>query len=147
MKIIKIGAVIFILLFFLDISCQKENFQAKETVLDGKVHIEEELITDLPKVTRLCDEMDLTKHRIDVCGGEIYCDELGDGIPLVLLHGGPGATHHYFHPEFSDEGRIEHIKWLLGKKAEYPHIKDKLKQIQKEYQDGAWLAPERQEKE
>jgi proline iminopeptidase len=28
-------------------------------------------------------------------------EEEGKGIPVVLIHGGPGATHHYFHPSLS----------------------------------------------
>lgn len=36
--------------------------------------------------------------RIDVIGGRIFCRVLGagDGIPLVAIHGGPGAPSDYF---------------------------------------------------
>ena len=47
----------------------------------------------------------------------------------------------FFHPEFTDEGRIEHMKWLLMKREEYPGLKDKLKEIQDRYTWGEWLAP------
>jgi len=56
---------------------EKSSERERETFLDGKVHIEKELIMEIPQVTRWCDRLDL------------------------LINGGPGATHHYFHPYFS----------------------------------------------
>lgn len=47
----------------------------------------------------------------------------------------------FFHHEFGDEGLKEHLKWLLGKKEEYPSLKDKLDEIQKRYRGGNWLSP------
>ncbi len=47
----------------------------------------------------------------------------------------------YFHPEFTEEGRMEHMKWLLMKKEEYPRLKDRLKEIQNRYTGGQWLSP------
>jgi len=41
------------------------------------------------------------KLRVNVADCNLYCEVEGAGIPMVLLHGGPGATHHYFHPSFS----------------------------------------------
>lgn len=73
----------------------------KETFLDRKVHIEKELIMDIPQVTRWCDRLDLIKRRVNVGDCELYVEEEGKAIPLVLINGGPGATHHYFHPYFS----------------------------------------------
>nr|WP_319512047.1 alpha/beta hydrolase [uncultured Draconibacterium sp.] len=32
---------------------------------------------------------------------KLYCETEGKGIPLVVINGGPGGTHHYFHPWFS----------------------------------------------
>jgi len=70
--------------------------------MDRVVHIEQELVRDIPKVPRLCDSVaDLVKRRVNVADCELYCELEGDGVPLALLHGGPGATHHYFHPAFS----------------------------------------------
>jgi len=47
----------------------------------------------------------------------------------------------HFHHEFTDEGRIEHMRWLLMKKEEYPRIKRTLKEIQNRYKEGHWLKP------
>ncbi len=72
-----------------------------ESILDRAVHIEPELITEIPDTPRWCDRLDLVSHRIDVGGAELFVEEEGEGMPLVLLNGGPGGTHHYFHPWFA----------------------------------------------
>lgn len=50
-------------------------------------------------------------------------------------------SFYYFHPEFGDEGKKEHLKWLLGKKEEYASLKEQLTAIQNKYRDGTWLSP------
>lgn len=81
-------------------SCAKEEI--RETVLDRIINIEEELNLEIPDVPRWCDQLEgLTKHRINVGDCELYVEEEGRGTPLVLINGGPGGTHHYFHPWFS----------------------------------------------
>jgi proline iminopeptidase len=72
-----------------------------ESILDRVVHIEPELITEIPDAPRWCDRLSLVSHRIDVGGAELFVEEEGEGMPLVLLNGGPGGTHHYFHPWFA----------------------------------------------
>ena len=32
-------------------------------------------------------------------GTQIFCKSIGTGIPLVILHGGPGLDHSYFLPQ------------------------------------------------
>ncbi len=54
---------------------------------------------------------------------------------------GESLDFFFFHPEFTEEGRFEHMNWLLMKKEEYPRIKDRLKRIQDRYQQGNWLLP------
>jgi len=72
-----------------------------ESILDRVVHIEPELITQIPETPRWCDRLGLVSQRIDVGGAELFVEEEGEGMPLVLLNGGPGGTHHYFHPWFA----------------------------------------------
>jgi proline iminopeptidase len=72
-----------------------------ESILDRIVHIEPELITEIPDTTRWCARLGLKSHRVDVGGAELFVEEEGEGMPLVLLNGGPGGTHHYFHPWFA----------------------------------------------
>ncbi len=73
-----------------------------ESILDRVEHIEPALVTSIPKAFRWCDRLPwLDKRRIDVGGAELYVEVEGEGTPLVLINGGPGGTHHYFHPWFS----------------------------------------------
>jgi proline-specific peptidase len=72
----------------------------RESIHDRIVHIEPELITEIPDVPRLCGRLALTSHRIDVGDAELFVEEEGEGTPLVLINGGPGGTHHTFHPWF-----------------------------------------------
>lgn len=73
----------------------------RDTVLDRKVVIHEG-IAEVPDVPPLCDTTpELDKRRVDVEGGTLYCELEGTGTPLVLVSGGPGCSHHVFHPSFS----------------------------------------------
>lgn len=73
----------------------------RESVLDRNVHLENELVLQLPEVQPLCKSFEGKERKVDVGGCKLYCEVEGDAAPLVLLHGGPGATHHEFHPYFS----------------------------------------------
>jgi proline iminopeptidase len=96
-------------LFFLVIisgSCTKgpaiEEPAHGESILDRTEHIEPTLITEIPETFRWCDRIEgLDKRKIDVGDAELYVEVEGKGTPLVLINGGPGGTHHYFHPWFS----------------------------------------------
>ena len=73
-----------------------------ESILDRVVHIEPKLVTAIPETFRWCGRLPgLDKRRVDVGGAELYVELEGKGTPLVLINGGPGGTHHYFHPWFS----------------------------------------------
>ena len=73
----------------------------RETSLDHRPHPLQDIVLDIPDVPPLCDSLPVRKQRIDVGDCTLYCEEEGSGTPIVLLHGGPGATHHVFHPAFS----------------------------------------------
>jgi proline iminopeptidase len=73
-----------------------------ESVLARAEHVVPELVTAVPPAPRWCDRVPgLDKRRIDVGGASLYVELEGHGTPLVLINGGPGGTHHYFHPWFS----------------------------------------------
>lgn len=57
----------------------------------------------VPEVPSLCDSFEGQKQRTNVGDCSLYTEiESGSGkYPLVILHGGPGATHHCFHPSFT----------------------------------------------
>jgi len=71
-----------------------------ESILDRVVHIEPELLTEIPEIPRWCDRLKLASSRVDVGGARLHVEVEGKGVPLVLINGGPGGTHHYFHPWF-----------------------------------------------
>jgi len=74
----------------------------RETIFDKVVSIPKELVLDIPYLPPLCDELPgLKKGFADIKDGELYYEEEGAGIPLVLINGGPGCTHQGFHPYFS----------------------------------------------
>ena len=64
----------------------------QQTVFDRVVHIEKELVLEIPKSQRWCERLYLTKQRVNIGDCELYVEEEGKGMPVVLLHGGPGAT-------------------------------------------------------
>jgi len=37
--------------------------------------------------------------HVAVPGARLFCRALGDGMPLIVLHGGPDFDHHYLVPE------------------------------------------------
>jgi proline-specific peptidase len=82
--------------------------QERETVLDRVVHVEDG-IREIPETPRLESGLDVSERRIDVGGAELYVEEEGTGVPLVLINGGPGGTHHYFHPWFSRAAEFARI--------------------------------------
>lgn len=101
-------SVVSICIGLLFLSCSQEDAVQKElepirgeSIFDRIINIEPEIYTEIPEVPRWCDQLDLKKHRINVGDCELYVEEEGEGTPLVLINGGPGGTHHYFHPWFS----------------------------------------------
>jgi len=75
--------------------------QHRESILDRVVHTEKGLVTEVPGVFRWCDSLHLKSARVDAGGCGLFVEEEGAGVPLILINGGPGGTHHYFHPWFS----------------------------------------------
>ncbi len=72
----------------------------RERARDRVVHIEPGIVREIPPVSRLCEDMKV-KHRLNIGDCNLYCEQEGHGTPLVLISGGPGTTHHVFHPWFS----------------------------------------------
>ena len=80
--------------------CQERELK-RETVLDNISHIEDSIHYHIDSLPRLCDVLGMKKQFVDIGDCKLYCEIEGEGIPLVLINGGPGGTHHYFHPWFS----------------------------------------------
>jgi proline iminopeptidase len=71
-----------------------------ETVLHGRIYINPEL-QEVPDLPPLCESAGVARHPVTVGDCELFCEVQGEGTPLVLLHGGPGGTHHCFHHSFA----------------------------------------------
>ena len=74
--------------------------QQRESIFDSVVHIEETTITQIPDTPRLEEQLGIEGRRINVGDAELWVEEQGSGTPIVLINGGPGGTHHQFHPWF-----------------------------------------------
>ncbi len=73
--------------------------QEKETIFDRKETLNEKSM-EVPLVPRYEELLDL-KGRYELVGdANIWVEQMGAGISLVLISGGPGTSHHYFHPHF-----------------------------------------------
>lgn len=72
----------------------------KESILDNISHIEDSIYYKIDSLPMLCDELDMQSEFIDIGDCKLFCEVAGTGFPLVLINGGPGGTHHCFHPWF-----------------------------------------------
>jgi len=103
-------AVISLLLLLPGSICtQTKPPPTRESILDTVVRTESRLITEIPGTFRWCDSLRLKTSRVAAAGCSLYVEEEGKGIPLVLVNGGPGGTHHYFHPWFSRAGEYARV--------------------------------------
>lgn len=75
--------------------------QKTETIFDRKEHLSEEIVA-VPEVPRYEEQLGMTGRFEWVRGVNIWVERKGEGIPLVLVSGGPGTSHHYFHPHFQE---------------------------------------------
>jgi proline iminopeptidase len=74
--------------------------QQRESIFDRVIHLEASVITEIPDVPRLEESLGIEGRKISVGDAELWVEEEGSGVPLVLINGGPGGTHHMFHPWF-----------------------------------------------
>ncbi len=75
--------------------------QVRESIFDRVIHLEPQVITEIPDFPRWEERLGIQGRRISVGDAELWVEEEGSGVPLVLINGGPGGTHHGFHPWFS----------------------------------------------
>jgi proline iminopeptidase len=75
--------------------------QERESIFDRVVHLEDSVVTEIPPTPRLEERLGIQGRKIRVGDAELWVEEEGAGVPLVLINGGPGGTHHGFHPWFA----------------------------------------------
>ena len=91
----------FLFPFLICLSCGRTE-HVRETVQDRRVHIEDSIHYSVPSLPMLCDELDYSSQYEDIGECKLHVEIKGEGIPIVLINGGPGGTHHTFHPWFSE---------------------------------------------
>lgn len=71
-----------------------------ETIFDRKDHIIDSIM-EVPMYPRYEEKLGINGRYELVDDVNLWVEQVGEGIPLVLISGGPGTSHHYFHPHFS----------------------------------------------
>jgi proline iminopeptidase len=105
------SSVIALLLSINALSATVAGAQERQSIFDRVVQVEETLVTEIPETPRWEEQLDLTVRHVDVGDAELYVEEEGAGadVPLVLINGGPGGTHHQFHPWFGRAAQFARV--------------------------------------
>ena len=82
----------------------------RETVLDRIVSLlPSGTILSVPKVKSLYDPLSLEQPNVNIGDAKLYCEQKGEGPPIVLINGGPGGTLLSFRPHFSHAEKFANI--------------------------------------
>jgi multimeric flavodoxin WrbA len=81
------------------------------------------------------------------CFSDLFRPHADGGLECALCksrarQNGRVLDFHFFDPEFTEEGQMKHMEWLLGKKLEYEALKDRLKTVRDTYREGDWKKPD-----
>ncbi len=101
----------FIVLISFGCSSQSDKNEAekpREKAIDNIPHVEESIhleIDSLPRLSSFSGE----KKLVNIGDVDLYVEVEGKGLPMILLHGGPGGTQHYFHPWFSKAAKFSKV--------------------------------------
>lgn len=88
-----------ILLFIPVVQLQAQDIK-RESILDNISHVEDSIIYKIDSLPMLCVELGMKGQFSNIGDCKLYYEERGEGAPLVVINGGPGGTHHCFHPWF-----------------------------------------------
>lgn len=83
--------------------------QERESIFHRIIHMEPSPITEIPATPRLEEALGIQGRKVSVGDAELWVEEEGSGIPIVLINGGPGGTHHGFHPWFGRAAEFGHV--------------------------------------
>jgi len=73
----------------------------QETIFDKKVTLYDEIL-EVPDIRRYEEVLDIFGRYELVDGVNLWVEQTGRGVPMVMVSGGPGTSHHYFHPHYAD---------------------------------------------
>ncbi|WP_350285825.1 alpha/beta hydrolase [uncultured Croceitalea sp.] len=89
-------------------SFDKNGLGKEETIFDRNSVIYK---NDLPvPVVQRYEEILGITGRFELVGDvNLWIEEIGEGVPLVLVSGGPGTSLHYFHPHFLEASKFSRV--------------------------------------
>ncbi|MEM1338446.1 MAG: alpha/beta hydrolase [Bacteroidota bacterium] len=122
----------------------------REIASDRIVHLEDSIHYTIPELPRLCDSLELVIRKVNIGDCRLYVEQEGKGTPMILINGGPGGTHHYFHPEFSsikdrhtiiyyDQRGTGQSDFEAGKGYSFEQAVDDLEQLRKQLGISKWV--------
>ncbi len=109
---------------------------------DDKVSAIAKTLTNPP-----ADEKHTRPGQCPRCFSDLFRPHADGGLECAVCkslarQNGRELDFYYFDPEFTREGKMKHMAWLLGKKEEYETIKERLKTVRDTYRDrGEWEKP------
>ena len=133
----------------IEVSCQRyESSVGPETVLDREVSLFEE-IKEIPFSERR--DKNYNKRFVTIDGSvSIYTIEKGNGVPLILVNGGPGNSSHSFIPYFDEATKFSRVifydprgvglsDWKPGEGYSTKQVVDDLEKIRNELGIHKWV--------
>ncbi len=85
-------------------------------------------------------------HQCPRCFSDLFRPHSDGGLECAVCkslarQNGRALDFYYFDPEFTEEGQMKHMQWLLGKKMEYETLKEQLQGIRENFREGQWTSP------
>lgn len=87
----------------------EQYLQSKEETIFDRNSVTYKNDLPVPEVKRY-EEILGIEGRFELAGDvKLWVEEIGEGIPLVLVSGGPGTSLHYFHPHFLKASKFSRV--------------------------------------
>lgn len=87
---------------YLDAKTQKLCFDTTENILISNFDTSSHIRSIPNNISRLDIREGVNTSYKEINGAQLYIQEEGKGVPVLLIHGGPGGTSHSFHPFFGN---------------------------------------------
>lgn len=104
-----VAILIVLFTFSTNVESQEILFDSTQTIFNSPTIIYEEYKKLPQNISRLDTRKSLGKQMLDIGDVKLYVQQEGSGIPVVLLHGGPGSSSHYFHTIFKDASSFARV--------------------------------------
>ncbi|MCD7937899.1 MAG: alpha/beta fold hydrolase [Tannerellaceae bacterium] len=98
----KLVAILCLILLFVSCQSKPHPVTSRECVLDSISYVHDSICYHIEQLPRLCEELNMQGQMVDIGDCRLYCEVAGKGTPLVVINGGPGGSHHCFHPWFTE---------------------------------------------